>query len=140
MKSYLQKVKDKIILDLIAMSEKFDFNPGLYIGKTEDFEKSTERHVSDGLPILLRIAEGNPEDIALLEDALISWAQNQNNDVFKCLNTNRGSGGNINANKLYICFDTSVEGDELFEMDEMQFLGNEYPIDLQCLKNEAKDK
>ena len=138
MKPYLQKVKDKIIKDLVDMLKREDFLPKIYIGKTEDFSESAQRHFKEGYPILLQIAEGNAEEVSQLEDSLISWAQKDTG--FTCLNKNRGSGGNPFANKLYICLDSSVKGDDLYEIDELILLGKEYPLNLKDLRNETKDK
>lgn len=110
------------------MKKANHFNPILYIGKTSDFEYSWNRHKSEGFPILLRIAEGMPEDISKLEDALIKWAMDDNN--WTCANERSGSAGNKEADKLYICLSESVKNDELCEYDEQVLLGNSYPLQI----------
>lgn len=132
MEDYLLRVKAKIIKDLVAMGADKKFHPALYIGKTYDFDRSAKRHLNNGYPILLRIAVGDSGEIALLEDALIEWAKKEK--VFKCLNTNSGSAGSTSADKLYICFDSSEENDELQERDEVWYLGTEYPLNLEDWK------
>ena len=120
----LKKIKES----LSEMKKANHFNPILYIGKTSDFEYSEYRHKSEGFPILLRIAEGIPEDISYLEDSLIKWAMNDNN--WTCANERSGSAGNNEADKLYICLSESVKNDELCEYDELDFLDKTFPLQI----------
>ncbi len=128
MDTKLQKVAARIKKDMADMKERWKFSPGIYVGKTDDFHESSERHKKEGYPVLLHVAKGEPKDIAELENAMITFYQNSPD--WKCHNTNAGSGGNPNADKLYICFDSSVKGDDLYELDEVWFLGDGYPSDL----------
>lgn len=126
METNLHYALEKIKESLNEMKKAHQFNPTLYIGKTSDYEYSEDRHKSEGFPILLRIAEGIPEDISYLEDSLIKWAMNDNNWI--CTNERSGSAGNKEANKLYICLSESVKNDELCEYDELDFLDRSFPL------------
>lgn len=119
---------DLIIEDLGKMRTKFLFNPGILIGKTTDFNKSAQKHQEEGLPVMLRIAEGTPIEIANLEKALIEWARKDK--TWTCLNTSESDNDFKSGNCLYICLDTPAPKDELCEYDEVILLDTHYPIDI----------
>ena len=98
----------------------------LYIGKTEDFNSCQCRHFNEGMPVFMQLAIGTPEQISELEDYLIKWNQTSNSK--HCQNQNQGSGGNVLADKLYACMNSSLPTDELNEYDEKIMLGQEFPI------------
>lgn len=129
MNNTIKQTASEIIRALNAMKKKYSFNPGIYIGKTSDFLDAYSRHQKEGLPILLRVAEGSPKEISDLEAALNKWAIG-NKENWNCLNKNCGSTGNPDADKLYICLDTSADDDGIYEYDEKMFLGTEYPIQI----------
>ncbi len=123
-----EKVVAKVSSALNEMRKKEKFDPQIYIGKTDDFTQSYHRHKKEGYPILLRIAEGDPDQIGELEAKLIKYFLGDNS--WKVGNKNEGSAGNPGADKIYICLDSSSSDDELCEYDETSLLGKEFPINL----------
>lgn len=122
------KVTNGIISALNKMRNEKQFNPKIYIGKTSNFNSAYDRHNKEGYPILLRIAEGTPEEIDMLEASLLDWVTTDR--TWSTGNTNTGSGGNPSADKLYICLDSSYDNDELYEASEEILLGKGFPINL----------
>lgn len=109
-----------------------EFVPHVYVGKTNSFQESYGRHFNEGYPALLRVAEGTPEEVSMLEDILIRMLKQDG--TWHLDNKNEGSGGNVMADKIYICFDSSVKEDTMNEYGEEFFLGKEYPVDLKDLR------
>lgn len=108
-----------------------DFNPTVYVGKCSDFNETAKRHLNiDNYHILLRVAEGDSKSVAELENLLIGLFKNDTMVRWKLKNEKLGSASNPCADKVYICFDSSIKSDELEEWDEVYFLGTEYPIQI----------
>lgn len=128
----LKLIAQSIVGKLDAIRTTFpNFNPSVYVGKCTDFQDIEKRHLVDGdYQVLLRVAECDSRNAARLEDLLIGMFKNDTVVHWHLNNKNGGSGGNPTANKIYICFDSSVECDELYDWDELQFLGQEYPIQI----------
>lgn len=121
-------IRSKILNDFKAKCKAYNFHPKIYVGKTQDFSEAEERHKQEGYPIFLQAATGNPKDISKLEDFINSNLINSNEWLSE--NKRRGSAGNTNADKLYICLATTTSSDELWEYDHLQYLGQEYPLDI----------
>lgn len=128
MNEIIKHVAEKIKKDMDLMKSENDFNPAIYIGKTNDLKNAFHRHEKDGYPVLLEIAEGTGEEIASLESKLIELFLNDNQ--WTCRNKRDTSAGNPKADKLYICLDDSVANDPLYERSEKSLLNNEYPLQL----------
>lgn len=122
----LDKFAMQVIVDYKAMMYKNNINPRVYVGKTNNFGESLERHKKEGLPILLQIATGSPAQIAKLESLLSNLLRRDRS--IRCENQNGGSAGNLEADKLYICIDVSYAGDFLYEADQDILLNKKYPI------------
>ena len=124
----LDKFALQVVVDLKTMMCKHNIDPRVYVGKTNDFGESLERHKKEGLPILLQIATGTSGQIAQLESLLSGLLRNDSS--IRCENKNGGSAGSVDADKLYICIDESYAGDLLYEADQDILLNKKYPIAL----------
>ena len=127
MRKDLECVAQVVLSKLKEVKGKYPgFDPCVYVGKTDSFQKAYGRHSNEGFPVLLRVAEGTPSDVSELEGILNSMLKQD--PTWKV--GNGGSAGKPMADKIYICLDSSVEGDPLCEYEEEFFLGKGYPVNL----------
>ncbi|MDE6697822.1 MAG: hypothetical protein K2K25_13160 [Muribaculaceae bacterium] len=124
----LDKFAQQVVVDLKTMMYKNHINPRVYVGKTNDFVESLERHKKEGFPILLQITTGTPGQIAKLESLLSDLLRKD--PSIRCDNKNGGSAGSVNADKLYICIDESYDGDLLYDADQDILLDKKYPMEI----------
>ncbi len=100
----------------------------LYIGKTQDLQRRTAEHRDEGLIYTLPLAHGTPQQIAELENDLISALQKV--PGCRLVNKESNSNGNPDAEWLYLSLSEYHPNDELYEYDVQFLLGNDYPLEL----------
>lgn len=96
-----------IVSEIIkVLDEKLKWNKcaKFYIGKTDDFERRELEHQNQNdYTFCWELAKGKPEKIGELENELIEhYKQSEYSTILE--NENSGSGGNNNAETLYVAF------------------------------------
>lgn len=129
MKNKVECAALKIIQALknLVANEK-DWNPKVYIGKTNDESRRAKEHLEDPekLVYLTVVAEGSEDDINELEKLTIELLKKSSN--LNELNINDGGGGSSHATKLYVAFSDLFPTDEFGEYEKL--LDSEFPITL----------
>ena len=121
----LSAITDKIIKDIQHMLSP-NYNPLIYIGKTNNLSRRTKEHSSEDFAYTLPIVKATPNLISILEENLISKLS-KNPDIL-IANKESNSEGNAKATILYICIKDFHPNDIMHEYDEMTLLGNDYPL------------
>ena len=120
---YLQQIKT-------AIDDRLNWKKCtcFYIGKTDNFEsRCLEHRQEEGYTFCWELAKGEAELISKLEDNLIKLYKEDK----RLKNKNEGSGGNPNADTLYVAFryeDENFNPNELH--DDVLPIQKGFPIQL----------